>query len=371
MTEAIMRRTPIYPEHIAAGARLVPFAGFEMPIQYEAGIMAEHHAVRSAAGLFDVSHMGEFEISGPQALDLVQFLTSNDAASLEPGHAQYSTLLRADGTVVDDLLVYRLAESFMLVVNAANRAKDLAWIEEHAPRFDASLLDRSDQIALIALQGPLAAEILQPLMASTDLGPLRYYRFLEAKVAGVHGLVSRTGYTGEDGFELYVAADDGAPLWRELLQAGQSRGILPIGLGARDSLRLEMGYALYGSDLDDTRTPLEADLGWIVKLGKGDFIASDALREQKERGVRERLIGFRLVERGFPRPGYDILDDGRTVGKVTSGTLGPSIGAGIGLGYVPTELSRPGTRLDVLIRGVPIPAEVVKTPFYTSGSLRK
>jgi aminomethyltransferase len=371
VTEATLRRTPIYQEHLAAGARLVPFAGFEMPIQYPAGITAEHNAVRTAAGVFDVSHMGEFEIRGPQALDLVQYLTSNDAASLEPGQAQYSTLLRENGTLVDDLLVYRLANGFMLVVNAARRAEDFSWIAAHAPRFNATLLDRSDELALIALQGPLAAEILRPLAADTDLEALRYYRFVEGEVAGCHGLISRTGYTGEDGFELYVAADDGPRLWREIMQAGQGRGVLPVGLAARDSLRLEMGYPLYGNDIDETRTPSEAGLGWIVKLDKGEFIAADALRQQKARGVDERLIGFRLTERGFPRPGHSIICNAQTVGSVTSGTLSPSIGAGIGLGYVPAALAGPGTRLEIMIRGQPVPAEVVRPPFYTAGSIRR
>jgi aminomethyltransferase len=371
VTGATLRRTPIYHEHLAAGAKLVPFAGFEMPIQYPAGITAEHNAVRTAAGLFDVSHMGEFEIRGPQALDLVQYLTSNDAAAIEPGQAQYSTLLRENGTLVDDLLVYRLGDGFMLVVNASNRAKDLAWIEVHAERFDASVLDRSDEIALIALQGPRAADILGPIAPGIDLDALRYYRFVEGEVAGHHGLISRTGYTGEDGFELYVAADDGAALWREIMRAGQGSGVVPVGLGARDSLRLEMGYPLYGNDLDESRTPLEASLGWVVKLDKGDSIAADALRQQKGRGVEERLIGFRLTERGFPRSGYDIISDSRVVGKVTSGTLSPSLGAGIGLGYVPLALAEPGTKLAVAIRGQPVPAEVVCTPFYTAGSIRR
>jgi aminomethyltransferase len=349
---------------------MVPFAGFEMPVQYPTGITAEHNAVRGAAGIFDVSHMGEFEVTGPGALDLVQFLSSNDAAELQVGQAQYSTLPRVDGGLLDDLLVYRLGDRYMLVVNASNRARDFAWIAENSRRFDARVTDRSDDIALLALQGPRAAEILAPL-TSVALEDLDYYHFGEGEVGARPALISRTGYTGEDGFELYLAAADAVPIWRLILDAGQPSGVIPAGLGARDSLRLEMGYALYGNDLDESRTPLEAGLGWVTKLGKADFVAAEALNRQKSEGVAERLVGFRLLERAFPRPGYPIAQNGGQVGTVTSGTLSPTLGFGIGMGYVPAGLAMPGTPLDIVIRGQAVLAEVVRPPFYTGGSIRK
>jgi aminomethyltransferase len=365
-----LRRTPLHGEHAAAGARLVPFAGYEMPIQYPQGITAEHNAVRTTAGLFDVSHMGEFEISGPQALDLVQFISSNDASTLEVGQAQYSTLPREDGKLLDDLLVYRFPDRYMLVVNASNREKDFAWISSFRNRFDAELVDRSDDFALLALQGPRAEEILQPL-AGIDLATIGYYRFAEGEIDARPAIISRTGYTGEDGFELYVDPSDAAHLWRAILKSGESVGVMPAGLGARDSLRLEMGYALYGSDLDESRDPLEAGLGWVTKLKKGDFVARQALQQVQQEGATSRLVGFRLLQRGFPRPGYEVLHDGQPVGKVTSGTSSPSLGVGIGLTYLPSELARPGTSIEVRIRDQAIPAEVVRPPFYTDGSLRR
>jgi aminomethyltransferase len=367
---ADLRRTPLFEEHVGLGAKIVPFAGYRMPIHYPAGITAEHHAVRRAAGLFDVSHMGEIEVSGPEALDLVQYVTTNDAAMLEVGQAQYSTLPREDGTLIDDLLVYRLEDRYMLVVNASNRERDFSWISDHARRFDARAEDRSDEIALLALQGPRAAEILVATI-SANLDSLEYYRFTHVEVSGARALVSRTGYTGEDGFELYVPADVAVPLWRGILEAGRSRGVVPAGLGARDSLRLEMGYALYGNDLDDTRTPLEAGLGWVTRLEKGSFIGRDALIRRKERGGGERLIGFRLAERGFPRPGYVLAREGEPIGTVTSGTLSPSLGTGIGMGYVAIEHAKPGGGIQVVIRDRRVAAEIVRPPFYRDGSLRR
>lgn len=369
MSEAL-RRTPLHGEHAAAGAKLVPFAGYEMPVQYPAGITAEHNAVRTTAGLFDVSHMGEFEVRGPQALDLVQFVTTNDASTLEIGQAQYTTLPREDGNLLDDLLVYRFPDHYMLVVNAANREKDLAWITRYLDRFDAELVDRSEQIALLALQGPRAEGILQPL-TTLDLSRLAYYHFTEGDVEGVRAVVSRTGYTGEDGFEIYAPAEAAEHLWRTILKTGEGAGLLPAGLGARDSLRLEMGYPLYGNDLDETRNPLEAGLGWVTKLQKGEFVGRDALLRVKEQGIRERLIGFRLLERGFPRPGYEVRQDGRAVGKVTSGTLSPSLGVGIGLAYLPVEIASPGGSVEIVIRGQALQAELVRPPFYTGGSLQR
>jgi len=370
MTVAL-KRTPLHAEHLSAGGKLVPFAGFEMPVQYPTGITAEHQAVRRAAGLFDVSHMGEFEVSGPGALDLVQYVTTNDASKLEVGQAQYSTLPDADGMLLDDLIVYRMADRYLLVVNAGNRRKDFDWISSFLPRFDARLEDRSDDVALLALQGPLAEPILARLTETLDLSSIGYYRFVEGEVAGRPAIVSRTGYTGEDGFELYIDAADAVPLWRALLEAGAPEGLIPAGLGARDSLRLEMGYAFYGNDLDESRNPFEAGLGWVTRLDKGEFAARDALARIREEGVRQRLVGFRLQERGFPRPGYPLARDGTEIGAVTSGTLSPSLGAGIGMGYVPPELARPGTEIDVVIRGQPVPAVVVRPPFHTGGSIQK
>ena len=370
-TKAEVRRTPLYEEHMAAKAKLVPFAGYEMPIQYASGITAEHTAVRSGAGLFDASHMGEFDIRGPGALDLVQYVTTNDASTLEVGQAQYSILPDENGALLDDLIVYKLADQhYMLVVNASNRAKGFEWISRFTPRFEASLTDRSDEISLLALQGPAAQMVLSRL-TEMPLEEIGYYRFEQGAVNGVEALVSRTGYTGEDGFELYISNEAAAPLWRAILEAGAPEGTIPAGLGARDSLRLEMGYPLYGNDLDETRNPFEAGLAWITKLNKGPFTAFEALRDVKVRGVSEKLVGFRLLERGFPRSGYDIARDGQVVGRVTSGTLSPSLGVGIGMGYVATAVAAAGTPIDIMIRGQAVPAEIVKPPFYTDGSLRR
>ena len=310
------RKTPLYDEHVRLGAKLVPFGGFAMPVQYPTGIRAEHEAVRTAAGLFDVSHMGEFRVEGPGALELVSGITTNDPSRLSIGQAQYSAMCIEDGGIQDDLVVYRLGEDlFRLVVNAANLAADWAHVVEHAGEADAELTDESEEIALLALQGPAAPEILQPL-ASEALDPIGFYHFVEGRVDDVPAVISRTGYTGEDGFELYVAASDAGRVWRRLLQAGESVGLVPAGLGARDTLRLEMGYALYGNDIDRKTTPLEAGLGWLVKLDKGPFVGREALRRQKEEGIRRRLRGFRLTERGFPRAGYPVRFAGSEVGPV-------------------------------------------------------
>jgi aminomethyltransferase len=365
----MLRRTPLHEEHRALGAKLVPFAGWEMPVQYPAGITAEHHAVRRAAGLFDVSHMGEVDVRGPQALDLLQHVTSNDVAKIEIGQAQYGALLTERGTVLDDLIIYRMPDRYMAVVNGAGRERDVAWLLEQAAGFDVEVVDRSDDLALLALQGPAAEGILQPL-TETPLSEIAYYRFREGDVAGVPAIISRTGYTGELGFELYVPAARAAELWRALLAAGEPHGLLPAGLGARDSLRLEMGYVLYGSDVDENRTPLEAGLAWVTKLDKGEFLGSGVLRRQKAEGVAERLAGFRLLDRGFPRHGYEIRLDGDRVGEVSSGTMSPSLGCGIGLGYVAVAAARPGTRVEIVIRGQPVAAEIVRPPFYAGGSAK-
>ena len=349
---------------------MVPFAGYEMPVQYPSGITAEHQAVREAAGLFDVSHMGEFMIRGPQAIDLVQLVSVNDAAVLEVGQCQYSAMCSADGGIRDDLLVYRMAGHYMLVVNASRRAEDWAWIVEHAKGLDASLVDRSDELGLVALQGPRAQEILDPL-TDVNLDDIAYYHFEVGTVAGCAATISRTGYTGEDGFELYVGEADTVAVWNALFEQSGGAGLLPSGLGARDSLRLEVGFALYGNDFDEEHNPLEGGLGWLVKLDKGEFSGRDVLLRQKEEGVPERLVGIRLTERGFPRPGYAIVHAGNEVGSVTSGTVSPTLGYGIALGYVPAELASPDTEIGIRIRDKVIPAVVARLPFYTGGSVRR
>jgi aminomethyltransferase len=365
-----LKKTPLFEAHQKLGGKMVPFAGFEMPVQYPTGIMAEHHAVRSDAGLFDVCHMGEFVLRGPEALDLIQKITINDAGSLEVWQAQYSAMCLESGGIIDDLLVYRGPDHYMLVVNASNKEKDLAWVLKHADSFDVEVTDASDDTALLAIQGPRAAEIVQDL-AETDLDEIGYYRFREGSVAGVEGVISRTGYTGEDGFELYVPVKDGLGLWEALMAAGEPKGLTPTGLGCRDSLRLEMGYALYGNDLDDDHTPLESGLGWITKIDKGEFVGRDVLLRQKGEGIERRLVGLKLQERGFPRHGYPIAAQGKDVGEVTSGVVSPSLGIGVAMGYVPTELAKAGTELGVRIRKDVVPAVVQRPPFYTEGSVRR
>jgi glycine cleavage system T protein (aminomethyltransferase) len=369
MTDGL-RRTPLYDEHVALGGKMVPFAGFSMPVQYPTGITAEHRAVREACGLFDVSHMGEFIVRGPQARELVQRISVNDSSRIEVGQAQYSAMCLESGCVIDDLIIYRFADRYMLVVNASNVEKDWAWLARHASDFDAEIEDVSDETALLALQGPNARDVLRPL-ASLDVDGVRYYRFAEGEVAGIPAVISGTGYTGEDGFELYVQAGHAAGLWRALLEAGHGSGLLPAGLGARDSLRLEVGYALYGNDLDEEHTTLESGLGWVTKLDNGDFVGREALAAQKETGVARRLVGMRLTGKGFPRPGYDVVSNGEVVGTVTSGTVGPSLGYGIALGYVPTELSKPDTLVQIDARGRLLDAVVQRPPFYSEGSIKR
>jgi aminomethyltransferase len=365
-----LKRTPLYEEHVQSGGKMVPFAGWEMPVQYPTGILEEHRAVRTKAGLFDVSHMGEVDVRGPDALALVQHITTNDASKLEVGQAQYSVMCREDGGAIDDCIVYRLADRYMIVVNAANRAKDFDWIVAHAADRDVTVTDISDEIGLLALQGPLAASILARL-TNADLDGIRYYHFAEGMVDGGPAIISRTGYTGEDGFELYVAAGAAASLWRRLLQVGGPDGLVPVGLGARDSLRLEMGYALYGNDIDEQHTPLEAGLGWVTKLDKDDFIGQGALAKQKEAGVEQKLVGFLLKERGFPRHGYLVRWQGRDVGEVTSGAHAPSLNVGVGMAYVPSAAAKPGTPIEVVVRDRPVAAEVMRPPFYKDGSIRR
>jgi len=364
--ESDLKKTPLYEEHVRLGGRIVPFAGFAMPVQYPTGIRAEHEAVRESVGLFDVSHMGEFRVRGPDAVRFVSFATTNDPAALAIGEAQYSAMCHATGGVVDDLLVYRMGDDDLrLVVNAANIEKDRTHLNGLIDGFDVRMEDESDEIGLLALQGPAAAEVLSG-HTDTDLDAIDYYAFRRGAVAGVPCTISRTGYTGEDGFELYLPSAGAAPVWRIL----ETAGAVPAGLGCRDSLRLEMGYALYGSDIDDETTALEAGLGWLVKLEKEDFVGAEALRAQKASGVTRRLRGIRLNERGFPRPGYEVRLDGDAVGTVRSGTLSPSLGYGIATAYLPAAAGF-GAAVEVVIRDRPIPGEVVRTPFYTEGSLRR
>ena len=365
------KRTPLYEEHVRLGAKIIPFAGYLMPVNYPSGIVAEHTAVRQRAGLFDVCHMGELDIVGGDMLGLIQYVTTNDASRLTVGQCQYSVITQEDGTALDDCIVYRLPDDYMIVVNASNQEKDRDWIRKFAPRFGVEVIDRGPETALLALQGPAASGILQPLV-DQNLDDIAYYHFARGQACGLPAVISRTGYTGEDGFELYLRpAANAVPVWQRLLEAGQAEGILPVGLGARDSLRLEVGYILYGNDLDETHTPLEAGLGWVTKLDKGDFCGRAALQAQKQIGMAQKLVGFELKERGFPRHGYTINWNGEPSGAVTSGLLSPTLDRGIGLGYVPAEAARPGTPLEIVIRDRALPAEVVRPPFYQQGSIRR
>jgi glycine cleavage system T protein (aminomethyltransferase) len=359
-----LKRTPLFELHREAGAKFVDFGGWEMPVQYT-GIIDEHRAVRTAVGLFDVSHMGEIEVRGPRALEVIQRVTTNDASTLDLGQVQYSTLCYPHGGIVDDLTVYRLGpEHYLLCVNAANIDKDLAWIVEQA-QGEADIINTSAEIVQLALQGRQAQATLQPLCDIT-LDDVQYYWSGRGRVHGIETLISRTGYTGEDGFELYCPAAEGPQLWRALLEAGAPQRIQPIGLGARDTLRLEMGYALYGNDISADTTPLQAGLGWIVKLNKGDFVGRAALVRERREGVKRRLVGLEMIDRGVARAHHPLLADGEVVGEVTSGTVSPSLNKSIGLGYVRTEQAKVGTPVQVDIRGKPAQARVAATPFYPS-----
>jgi aminomethyltransferase len=363
-----LKRTPFHAQHLAAGAKMVPFAGFEMPIQYPTGITAEHHAVRTACGVFDVSHMGEFIIKGPQAIPFVTYVTSNDVAALADGQVHYSAILTEQGTFVDDCLVYRYAaDHLMMVVNGSNKDKDLAHISQYVDRFDCTLADVSDDIGLLAVQGPQAQAILQALTPAA-LDDIKYYWFTETTVAGIPMTLSRTGYTGEDGFELYHDVAHSARLWEALMATGQ---ITPTALGCRDSLRLEMGMALYGNDIDDTITPLEAGLGWLVKMKKGDFVGRAALEAQKAAGVPRKLVGFTFTEKAIPRHGYPVFVDGAPSGTVMSGIMSPSVGCGLGTAYVPTAHAVPGKTLEVEIRGKRVVGTIASFPFWTKGTVKR
>jgi aminomethyltransferase len=361
-TASQLSRTPLYECHQRAGGKIVDFAGWELPVQYS-GLMEEHRAVRTMAGLFDVSHMGEFRVSGREAEQFLQRLTPNDVSRLTPGRIHYSGLLTDTATYVDDLLVYRLAdEEFLLVVNAANADKDLAWIADRRPA-GVEVEDVSGDYALLALQGPAAEAILADL-TDVVLPDMRYYRFEIGTVGGHQAIVSRTGYTGEDGFELYLSPVSAADVWDRLLKTGKERGLVPAGLGARDTLRLEAAMALYGHEIDDTTTPLEAGLGWVVKWNKGDFLGRDALLAQKESGIERQLIGFELTGRGIARQGYEVLVSGEPVGKVTSGSFSPTLEKAIGMAYLPVDFAEPGTEIEIQVRKNAVAGVVVPLPFY-------
>jgi aminomethyltransferase len=364
-TSDTMKKTALHALHQSLGAKMVPFAGFDMPVRYSSDL-DEHHTVRKAVGVFDVSHMGEFWVMGPGALDLIQWVTSNDASKLTAGKVQYSCLPNGKGGIVDDLLVYCIGpEEYMLVVNASNIEKDWNWIQSQN-RFGAKMENFSDFISLLAVQGPLAKAVIQKC-TDVDLEAIPYYNFTKGTVAGIPDvIISNTGYTGAGGFELYVPNDKVEALWKTLFEAGAPEGIKPIGLGARDTLRLEMGFCLYGNDIDDTTSPLEAGLGWITKFTK-TFVDSDRLLEQKASGLTRKLVGFELLERGIARGHYDVKDaEGQVIGQVTSGTQSPTLGKSIGLAYVPAALSKPGSRIFIDVRGRNLEAEVVSLPFIKS-----
>lgn len=362
-----LKKTPLNEAHRRMGGRMVDFGGWDMPVQYPAGTVEEHLRTRNAVGLFDVSHMGEIDVTGPDAIPFVNRLTSNDASKLVDGQAQYSALTTPEGTVIDDLLVYRFAaDHLMLVVNAGTTEKDWDWIAGAHRSEDVELVNASSSYCQIALQGPRAEEILKPL-TDVSLSDIKYYHFEKGPVDGVPAIVSRTGYTGEDGFEVYAASDRAEQLWNKLLDAGNfgaDEGILPCGLAARNTLRLEAGMALYGHEIDESTTLLEANLGWICKLNKDEFNGREALAKQKEIGIKRRLIGFEMTERGIARDEQDILINDARVGKVTSGSPAPYLKKNIGMGYVPVEFANEGQAIQIDVRGRLVGAQIVKTPFY-------
>lgn len=367
-----MKTTPFTGYHIAAGAKMAEFAGYNMPIEFT-GINDEHETVREKVGVFDVSHMGEIWVKGPKALPFLQYVTSNDVSTLFDGKVQYSCFPNGKGGIVDDLLVYRIdAETYLLVVNAANTAKDWDFLCAHAPKFGITpskeLYNASDEIAQLAVQGPLAMELVQELCPDCDVKSMEYYTFCKTTVAGIKdAILSITGYTGAGGCEIYVANEDADRLWKALWAAGEKYGLKNIGLGARDTLRLEMGFCLYGNDLDDTTSPIEAGLGWITKFNdvKGDFIDKTLFEAQKTHGVARKLIGFEMIERGIPRHGYEVAaPNGDIIGVVTSGTQSPSLKKGVGLAYVQPDYAKAGTEIAIVIRGKAVKAQVVRPPFY-------
>jgi aminomethyltransferase len=361
-----MKNTALTGIHQSLGAKMVPFAGYNMPVSYE-GVNIEHETVRNGVGVFDVSHMGEFLVEGPNALSLIQYVTSNDASKLDIGKAQYSCMPNEAGGIVDDLIVYKIEEErYLLVVNASNIEKDWEHISKYNADINATLRNISEDYSLLAIQGPKAVEAMQSL-TSINLSEIAFYHFKVADFAGVeHVIISATGYTGSGGFEIYCKNTEVEQVWTRIFEAGKAYGIKPIGLAARDTLRLEMGYCLYGNDIDDQTSPLEAGLGWITKFSK-EFVNSDALAKQKEKGVERKLVGFVLNERGIPRHDYPIVDkDSKTIGRVTSGTMSPSLEKGIGMGYVPVEMAQVGSLIQIQIRKNTVPATVVKLPFYNA-----
>lgn len=360
-----LKQTPYTEFHVAAGAKMVPFAGYFMPVQFT-GIIEEHHAVRNGVGLFDLTHMGEFIVSGPKALEFLQKVTTNDVAVLEKNQVQYTCMTYPDGGIIDDFLIYNLNDYYMLVVNAANAEKDLSWFRENLIE-GANLIDRSDQISLLAIQGPDSQKLLSEL-TDFNLDDLKYYFATEANIAGRKVLFSRTGYTGEEGYELYIPNNDGSYLWKAIYEAGLKYKLAMIGLGARDSLRLEMKMALYGNDIDQTTNPYEAGLGWIVKLDKGNFIGRQSLAAIKAEKPQKKLVCLTFKDKLFPRKGYAIYDGEEKVGQITSGTVSPSLGIPIALGYLPRRLSRAGNKVEVEVRGRRFIGEVVKPPFYKKES---
>jgi aminomethyltransferase len=357
-----LRKTPLYEGHIALGAKMVPFAGYSMPVQYT-GVIDEHNTVRTKVGLFDVSHMGEVEILGPRAVEVTNRIITNDLERIAVGQALYTAMCKPDGGIVDDLVVYKMSpEHIFICVNAANRDKDYMYIRDAAGS-DATAIDRSDDYAQIAVQGPNAVELVQRL-SDVPLQGIKTYHFTLGKTAGVDAIISRTGYTGEDGFELYLPRREALDVWNALIEKGADLGVKGAGLGARDSLRLEMKYALYGNDIDETTNPLEAGLGWVVKLDKtADFLGKDALLKIKAAGLKRKLVGFEMIDRGIARQGHPVVADKVEVGKVTSGTMGPTVNKAIGMAYVPETSSAVGTEIEIDIRGKLAKARVVKTPF--------
>jgi aminomethyltransferase len=357
-----LKTTPLIGIHKELRGKLVPFAGWQMPIQFQ-GVMQEHQCVREGVGIFDVSHMGEIEIQGPSAKGLIQKLMTNDIDSMHDNQALYTLMCLENGGVVDDLLVHRFSEDhYFLCVNASNAEKDFQWILKNAGSCDATIRNTSHETAQLAIQGKHSEALLQKL-CKTPLSEIRYYHFTKEKIHNFASIIARTGYTGEDGFEVYVDAGDAEPLFRAILDAGKEFDLKPIGLGARDTLRMEMGYALYGNEINEESRPLEAGLGWVIKLGKDEFIGQAELKKQKAEGNRRKLVGVRLLDRGVPRPHYRVLKNGAPVGELTSGTFSPTLNTGIGLCYVSPEYAEPGTKLEVEIRKLSVPAEVVKPPF--------
>lgn len=358
------KKTALYDKHVSLGAKMVPFAGFEMPVQYS-GVTEEHFAVREKAGIFDVSHMGQFFVEGENAKDLLQYVTSNDVSKLEDGQAQYSCLPNGKGGIVDDLIVYKMSDSkYFVVVNASNIDKDWAHFQKFNEKFGAEMRNASDEMSLLAIQGPKATEILQKL-TDKNLAEIPYYHFTVGEVAGVKEvIISNTGYTGSGGFEIYFNNDSAEKLWEAILEAGKDNGLITCGLASRDTLRLEKGFALYGNDIDDSTSPLEAGLGWITKLDKGEFVDSEFLKNQKEAGISRKLVGFEMQEKAIPRHDYPVVDsEGNVIGKVTSGTMSPMKKVGIGMAYVDKPHFKLGSEIFIQIRNKNVPAKVVKMPF--------